>query len=133
MLFRSPSHEEQQPGTHTDTPTAQPSDQQPSTQPSGNQGLTTPDHKATVNNDNNVTVAPNADNKADGAQTVVTNGDNNVTVKPVANGVENSKTAKRSDLNNGKLPQTGNAKSSIALGIATLIGMFGLAYDRGKD
>ena len=129
----TPSHEEQQPGTHTDTPTAKPSDQQPSTQPSGNQGLTTPDHKATVNNDNNVTVAPNADNKADGAQTVVTNGDNNVTVKPVANGVENSKTAKRSDLNNGKLPQTGNAKSSIALGIATLIGMFGLAYDRRKD
>ena len=132
----TPSHEEQQPGTHTDTPTAKPSEQQPSTQPSGNQGQSqtaTPDHKATVNDNNNVTVAPNADHEADGAQTVVTNSDNNVTVKPVASEVENTNTAKRSDLNNGKLPQTGNAKSSIALGIATLIGMFGLAYDRRKD
>ena len=132
----TPSHEEQQPGTHTDTPTAKPSDQQPSTQPSGDEGqsqTTTPDHKETSNNDSNVTVAPNADHKTDSAQTVATNGNNNVTVKPVANEVENTNTAKRSDLNNGKLPQTGNAKSSIALGIATLIGMFGLAYDRRKD
>ena len=119
-----------------DNVTAKPSDQQPSTQPSGNQGQSqtaTPDHKATVNDNNNVTVAPNADHEADGVQTVVTNGDNNVTVTPVASEVENTNTAKRSDLNNGKLPQTGNAKSSIALGIATLIGMFGLAYDRRKD
>lgn len=132
----TPSHEEQQPGTHTDTPTAKPSEQQPSTQPSGNQGqsqTTTPDHKATSNHDSDVTVAPSADNKADGTQTVVTNGDNDVTVKPVANEISNNKATKRSDLNNGKLPQTGNAKSSIALGIATLIGMFGLAYDRRKD
>ena len=125
----TPSHEEQQPGT----PTAKPSDQQPSTQPSGNQGQTKTDHKSNSNSDSNVTVAPNADHEADGAQTVVTNGDNNATVKPVANEIESSKTAKRSDLNNSQLPQTGNAKSSIALGIATLIGMFGLAYDRRKD
>ena len=128
----TPSHEEQQPGTHTDTPTAKPSDQQPSTQPSGNQGLTTPDHKATVNNDNNVTVAPNADNKADGAQTVVTNGDNNVTVKPVASEVENTNTAKRSDLNNGKLPQTGNADSALALAVGSLLAMFGIGALRKR-
>lgn len=109
-------------------------EQQPSTQPSGDQGqTTTPDHKTTSNHDSDVTVAPSADNKADGTQTVVTNGDNDVTVKPVANEISNNKATKRSDLNNGKLPQTGNAKSSIALGIATLIGMFGLAYDRRKD
>lgn len=109
-------------------------EQQPSTQPSGDQGqTTTPDHKTTSNHDSDVTVAPSADNKADGTQTVVTNGDNDATVKPVANEISNNKATKRSDLNNGKLPQTGNAKSSIALGIATLIGMFGLAYDRRKD
>lgn len=117
----TPSHEEQQPSTHTDTPTAKPIDQQPSTQPSGNQGQTKTDHK--------VTVAPSQGNKVDGVQTdTVTSDGNNV------NEVESINTVKRSDLNNGKLPQTGNAKSSIvALGIATLIGMFGLAYDRRKD
>ena len=129
----TPSHEEQQPGTHTDTPTAKPSEQQPSTQPSGNQGQTKADHKSTSNSNNNVTVAPNADHEADGVQTVVTNGDNNVTVTPVASEVENTNPAKRSDLNNGKLPQTGNAKSSIALGIASLmtgIGLMGASRKR---
>lgn len=137
-------------------------EQQPSTQPSGDQGqsqTTTPDHKATSNHDSNVTVAPNADHEADGAQTVVTNGDNDVTVKTVANEVGNSDeyltveptednrhvlfnddeitnntaTPKRSDLNNGKLPQTGNTKSSIALGIASLmtgIGLMGASRKR---
>lgn len=145
----TPSHEEQQPGTHTDTPTAKPSDQQPSTQPSGDQGQTKADHKSTSNSDRDATVVPNADHEADGTQTdtamtsqtnqvngtetVVTKGDKNVTVKTVASEVENTNTAKRSDLNNGKLPQTGNAKSSIALGIATLmtgIGLMGASRKR---
>ncbi|WP_457801824.1 SEC10/PgrA surface exclusion domain-containing protein [Limosilactobacillus reuteri] len=131
----TPSHEEQQPGTHTDTPTAKPSDQQPSTQPSGNQGQATPDHQATSNNDSDITVAPKADNKADGAQTVVTNGDNNVTVKPVANEVENNDITKRSDLNNGKLPQTGEQSGIglLILGLATMGSMFGLTTLRRKN
>ena len=145
----TPSHEEQQPGTHTDTPTAKPSDQQPSTQPSGDQGQTKADQKSTSNSNRDATVVPNADHEADGAQTdtamtsqtnqvngtetVVTKGDKNVTVKPVASEVENTNTAKRSDLNNGKLPQTGDAKSAIALGIATLmtgIGLMGASRKR---
>ena len=115
----TPSHEEQQPGTHTDTPTAKPSDQQPSTQPSGNQGQTKADH--------NVTVAPSEN----GSQTAVTN--NNV--KSVANEVGNNNTPKRSDLNNGKLPQTGsnNSNGFIALGLATMLGMFGLVSVRRKN
>lgn len=143
----TPSHEEQQPGTHTDTPTAKPSDQQPSTQPSGNQGQTTPDHKATSNHDSNVTVAPIADNKADGAQTVVTNGDNNITVKPVANEIgnsdeyltveptTNSTAVKRSELNNGQLPQTGSKSETglISLGLTTMFAMLGLASLRRKN
>ncbi len=148
----TPSDPTDQPGHNvkpgdTTKPASKPSTE-PSTTPS-DKGQTIPDHKETSNNDRDVTVAPSAGNKTDGAQTdtamtgqtnqvngaqtVATNGDNNVTVKPIANEISNSKAAKRSDLNNGKLPQTGNAKSSIALGIATLIGMFGLAYDRRKD
>ncbi|WP_433596632.1 SEC10/PgrA surface exclusion domain-containing protein [Limosilactobacillus reuteri] len=143
----TPSHEEQQPGTHTDTPTAKPSDQHPSTQPSGDQDQTTPDHKATSNSDSDVTVAPIADNKADGAQTVATNGNNNVTVKPVANEIgnsdeyltveptTNSTAVKRSELNNGQLPQTGSKSETglISLGLTTMFAMLGLASLRRKN
>lgn len=143
----TPSQEEQQPGTHTDTPTAKPNEQQPSTQPSGNQGQTTPDHKATSNHDSNVTVAPIAGNKADGTQTVVTNGDNNITVKPVANEIgnsdeyltveptTNSTAVKRSELNNGQLPQTGSKSETglISLGVTTMFAMLGLASLRRKN
>ena len=115
----TPSHEEQQPGTHTDTPTAKPSDQQPSTQPSGNQGQTKADH--------NVTVAPSEN----GSQTAVTN--NNV--KLVANEVGNNNTPKRSDLNNGKLPQTGNHSEAglIGLGVASMMAMFGLISTQRRE
>ena len=115
----TPSHEEQQPGTHTDTPTAKPSDQQPSTQPSGNQGQTKADH--------NVTVAPSEN----GSQTAVTN--NNV--KSVANEVGNNNTPKRSDLNNGKLPQTGNHSEAglIGLGVASMMAMFGLISTQRRE
>ncbi|UXC66581.1 SEC10/PgrA surface exclusion domain-containing protein [Limosilactobacillus oris] len=115
----TPSHEEQQPGTHTDTPTAKPSDQQPSTQPSGNQGQTKADH--------NVTVAPSEN----GSQTAVTN--NNV--KLVANEVGNNNTLKRSDLNNGKLPQTGNHSEAglIGLGVASMMAMFGLISTQCRE
>ena len=115
----TPSHEEQQPGTHTDTPTAKPSDQQPSTQPSGNQGQTKADH--------NVTVAPSEN----GSQTAVTN--NNV--KLVANEVGNNNTLKRSDLNNGKLPQTGNHSEAglIGLGVASMMAMFGLISTQRRE
>ena len=101
------------------TPTIKPNDQQPSTQPSGNQGQTKADH--------NVTVAPSEN----GSQTAVTN--NNV--KSVANEVGNNNTPKRSDLNNGKLPQTGsnNSNGFIALGLATMLGMFGLVSVRRKN
>lgn len=101
------------------TPTAKSNDQQPSTQPSGNQGQTKADH--------NVTVAPSEN----GSQTAVTN--NNV--KSVANEVGNNNTPKRSDLNNGKLPQTGsnNSNGFIALGLATMLGMFGLVSVRRKN
>ena len=100
------------------TPTAKSNDQQPSTQPSGNQGQTKADH--------NVTVAPSEN----GSQTAVTN--NNV--KSVANEVGNNNTPKRSDLNNGKLPQTGgnNSKGFVALGLA-MLSMFGLVSVRRKD
>ena len=115
----TPSHEKQQPGTHTDTPTAKPSDQQPSTQPSGNQGQTKADH--------NVTVAPSEN----GSQTAVTN--NNV--KLVANEVGNNNTLKRSDLNNGKLPQTGNHSEAglIGLGVASMMAMFGLISTQRRE
>lgn len=115
----TPSHEEQQPGTHTDTPTTKSNDQQPSTQPSGNQGQTKADH--------NVTVAPSEN----GSQTAVTN--NNV--KLVANEVGNNNTLKRSDLNNGKLPQTGNHSEAglIGLGVASMMAMFGLISTQRRE
>ena len=113
----TPSHEEQQPGTHTNTPTAKPNYQQQSTQPSGNQG-----------------------------QTSQINGDNNVTVKPIANEVENSNeyltveptkdtVTTRSALNNGQLPQTGNKSETglVGLGLATMLAMFGLVDLRRKN
>ena len=111
----TPNHEEQQPGT----PTEKPSDQQPSTQPSGNQGQTKADH--------NVTVAPSEN----GSQTAVTN--NNV--KLVANEVGNNNTLKRSDLNNGKLPQTGNHSEAglIGLGVASMMAMFGLISTQRRE
>lgn len=114
-LSTTPNHEEQQPGT----PTEKPSDQQQSTQPSGNQGQTKADH--------NVTVAPSEN----GSQTAVTN--NNV--KLVANEVGNNNTLKRSDLNNGKLPQTGNHSEAglIGLGVASMMAMFGLISTQRRE
>ena len=111
----TPSHEEQQPGT----PSEKPSDQQPSTQPSGDQSQTKADH--------NVTVAPSEN----GSQTAVTN--NNV--KLVANEVGNNNTLKRSGLNNGKLPQTGNHSEAglIGLGVASMMAMFGLISTQRRE
>ena len=131
----TPSHEEQQPGTHTDTPTAKPSDQQPSTQPSGNQDQsqpTTPDHKATVNDNSDEIATQNVQTNA--TQTAITANGNNDVIKIDANGVENSNNLKRSDLNNGRLPQTGNTDEMglIGLSLATMASLFGIAGIRRK-
>ncbi|MQB77404.1 hypothetical protein DN433_07920 [Lactobacillus reuteri] len=131
----TPSHEEQQPSTHTDTPTAKPSDQQPSTQPSGNQDQsqpTTPDHKATVNDNSDEIATQNVQTNA--TQTAITANGNNDVIKIDANGVENSNNLKRSDLNNGRLPQTGNTDEMglIGLSLATMASLFGIAGIRRK-
>ncbi|MFR0607453.1 SEC10/PgrA surface exclusion domain-containing protein [Limosilactobacillus balticus] len=131
----TPSHEEQQPGTHTDTPTAKPIDQQPSTQPSGNQGqsqTTTPDHKATVNDNSDEIATQNVQTNV--TQTAITANGNNDVIKIDANGVENSNNLKRSDLNNGRLPQTGNTDEMglIGLSLATMASLFGIAGIRRK-
>lgn len=128
----TPSHEEQQPGTHTDTPTTKPSDQQPSTQPSGDQGQTTPDHKATVNDNSDEIATQNVQTNA--TQTAITANGNNDVIKIDANGVENSNNLKRSDLNNGRLPQTGNTDEMglIGLSLATMASLFGIAGIRRK-
>ena len=135
-----PSHEEQQPGTHTDTPTAKPSDQQPSTQPNGDQGETKADHKATLNNDRDATVALNADHESANGQIMpeyqVINGQIVKTttatqLTKASNAISSeSTTLKRSDLNNGKLPQTGNSLNEaglIGLGVLGMLTMLGLA------
>ena len=131
----TPSHEEQQPSTHIDTPTAKPSDQQPSTQPSGNQDPsqpTTPDHKATVNDNSDEIATQNVQTNA--TQTAITANGNNDVIKIDANGVENSNNLKRSDLNNGRLPQTGNTDEMglIGLSLATMASLFGIAGIRRK-
>ena len=56
-------------------------------------------------------------------QIVKTNGEVNGTNSAVNNN------AKRSDLDNGKLPQTSNANQAglVGLGVASMLGMFGLA------
>lgn len=82
------------------------------------------------------------DGRTDSEQSAISNdtrvnGDSNVTVKTVAtaNTTNGQPTNKRSDLNNGQLPQTSNKNENalIGLGLVTMLGMFGLAGIRCKN
>ena len=117
--------------THTTTPTDL-------TNPSDQQG----DHEQSSTGDRNVTVTPSHDATVNSE----VNGDNNVTAKPIATNANTVTTPaakitsgqqidKRSDLNNGRLPQTSNKNETglVGLGLLTIASIFGFAVTRRKN